>query len=204
MNSSGARGWSWPSRTHRSGQWWPRSRYPSGVPFWLDPAPVTITTSGTSGCWSWMAAQACSRAAMIRLPCCCDGPGFGHDRVLVFSVCTLSGRSRLEGGGLAPGRAGPACPCFLAQGSQRLRAQGWGLKMLSAERLERILGCPCGWRGGPVTCEAPTRHGGQPGGLLLGAASRYARRGDPGAARAHWRSVQLASSRRVRCRAPGR
>ena len=41
-----------------------------GVSFWLDPAPVTITTSGTSGCWSWMAAQACSRAAMIRLPCC--------------------------------------------------------------------------------------------------------------------------------------
>ena len=34
--------------------------------------------------------------------------------------------------------------------------------MLSAERLERILGCPCGWRGGPVPCEAPTRHGGQP------------------------------------------
>src|SRR5262249_50349241 len=41
-------------------------------------------------------------------------------------------------------------------------AQGWGLKMLSAERLERILGCPCGWRGGPVRCEAPTRTGGQP------------------------------------------
>ena len=34
--------------------------------------------------------------------------------------------------------------------------------MLSAERLERILGCPCGWRGGPVPCEAPTRRGGQP------------------------------------------
>ena len=55
-----------------------------------------------------------------------------------------------------------ACPRFLAQGSQRLRAQGWGLKMLSAERLERILGCPCGWRGGPVRCEAPTRNGAQP------------------------------------------
>jgi len=37
--------------------------------------------------------------------------------------------------------------------------------MLSAERLERILGCPCGWRGGPVPCEAPIRRGGQPGGL---------------------------------------
>jgi hypothetical protein len=34
--------------------------------------------------------------------------------------------------------------------------------MLSAERLERILGCPCGWRGGPVTCEAPTRYGANP------------------------------------------
>ena len=34
--------------------------------------------------------------------------------------------------------------------------------MLSAERLERILGCPCGWRGGPVRCEAPTRNGAQP------------------------------------------
>jgi hypothetical protein len=55
-----------------------------------------------------------------------------------------------------------ACPRFLAQGPQRLRAQGWGLKMLSAERLERILGCPCGWRGGPVRCEAPTRNGAQP------------------------------------------
>jgi hypothetical protein len=37
--------------------------------------------------------------------------------------------------------------------------------MLSAERLERILRCPCGWRGGPVPCEAPTRNGGQPAGL---------------------------------------
>ena len=33
--------------------------------------------------------------------------------------------------------------------------------MLSAERLERILRCPCGWRGGPVACEAPTRYGAQ-------------------------------------------
>jgi len=37
--------------------------------------------------------------------------------------------------------------------------------MLSAERLERILGCPCGWRGGPVRCEAPTRNGDQPAAL---------------------------------------
>ena len=73
--------------------------------------------------------------------------------------------------------AGPACPRFLAQGPQRLRAQGWGLKMLSAERLERILGCPCGWRGGPVRCEAPPgaeisltflgRPGGEPQAPLL-------------------------------------
>jgi hypothetical protein len=53
------------SRTHRSGQWWPRSRYPSGVPFWLDPAPVTMTTSGTSGCWFWTAAQARSRVELL-------------------------------------------------------------------------------------------------------------------------------------------
>jgi hypothetical protein len=65
-----------------------------------------------------------------------------------------------------------ACPRFLAQGPQRLRAQGWGLKMLSAERLERILGCPCGWRGGPVRCEAPTRNGAQPEALPQWCSSR--------------------------------
>jgi len=32
--------------------------------------------------------------------------------------------------------------------------QGWVLKILSAERLERIFGCPCGWRGRPGQCAA--------------------------------------------------
>jgi hypothetical protein len=40
------------------------------------------------------------------------------------------------------------------QGRQRLHAQGWVPKMLSAERLERIFGCPCGWRGRSVQCAA--------------------------------------------------
>jgi hypothetical protein len=31
---------------HRSGQWWPRSLQPS-VPFWLLPAPVTMTTTSS-------------------------------------------------------------------------------------------------------------------------------------------------------------
>ena len=39
-------------------------------------------------------------------------------------------------------------------GWQRLRVQGWVLKILSAERLERIFGCPCGWRGRPGQCAA--------------------------------------------------
>jgi hypothetical protein len=39
-------------------------------------------------------------------------------------------------------------------GRQWLRAQGWVLKMLSAERLERIFGCPCGWRGRRGQCVA--------------------------------------------------
>ena len=94
---------------------------------------------------------------------CSMGPGFSHDRKsFVSSVGTLSGGPGWRVGASRRAGAGPACPCFLAQGPQRLRAQGWGLKMLSAERLERILGCPCGWRGGPVRCEAPTRHGAQP------------------------------------------
>jgi hypothetical protein len=56
----------------------------------------------------------------------------------------------------------PACPRFLAQAPQRLRAQGWCPKMLSAERLQRILGRLRGWRGGPVRCEALARNGDQP------------------------------------------
>ena len=32
--------------------------------------------------------------------------------------------------------------------------QGWVLKILSAERFERIFGCPCGWRGRPGQCVA--------------------------------------------------
>jgi hypothetical protein len=71
----------------------------------------------------------------------------------------------------------PACPRFLAQGPQRLRAQGRGLEMLSAERLERILGCPCGWRGGPVRCEAPTRNGAQPEALPRWCSPRCQERG---------------------------
>jgi len=39
-------------------------------------------------------------------------------------------------------------------GRQRLRAQGWVPKMLSAERSERIFGCPCGWRGRLGQCAA--------------------------------------------------
>ncbi len=39
-------------------------------------------------------------------------------------------------------------------GRQWLRAQGWVLKILSAQRLERIFGCPCGWRGRPGQCAA--------------------------------------------------
>ena len=38
--------------------------------------------------------------------------------------------------------------------AMRLRVQGWVLKILSAERLERIFGCPCGWRGRPGQCAA--------------------------------------------------
>ena len=53
------------------------------------------------------------------------------------------------GPGLWPG------PCRQARlGRWRLRAQGWVLKILSAERLERIFGCPCGWRGRPGQCAA--------------------------------------------------
>ena len=36
--------------------------------------------------------------------------------------------------------------------------QGWVLKILSAERLERIFGCPCGWRGRPGQCAAFRPH----------------------------------------------
>ncbi len=32
--------------------------------------------------------------------------------------------------------------------------QGWVLKILSAERLERIFGCPCRWKGRPGQCAA--------------------------------------------------
>jgi hypothetical protein len=39
-------------------------------------------------------------------------------------------------------------------GRQWLRAQGWVPKMLSAERLESIFGCPCGWRGRHGQCAA--------------------------------------------------
>jgi hypothetical protein len=37
---------------------------------------------------------------------------------------------------------------------RRLRTQGWVPKMLAAERLEKIFGCPCGWRGRPGQCAA--------------------------------------------------
>jgi len=40
------------------------------------------------------------------------------------------------------------------QGRQRLRAQGWVPKMLSAKRLEKIFECLCGWRGPPGQCAA--------------------------------------------------
>ena len=56
---------------------------------------------------------------MMRLPCCSMARGSVMAASFVFSACTLSGRPGLEGGGLAPGPAGPACPCFLAQGPQR-------------------------------------------------------------------------------------
>ncbi len=91
-----------------------------------------------------------------------NGPGVSHAACLSFSVCMPTGD---QGGGWGASRRlgqAAACPRFLAQSPQRLRAQGWGLKMLSAERLERILGGPCGWTGGPVRCEAPTRNGAQP------------------------------------------
>ncbi len=52
--------------------------------------------------------------------------------------------------GLASGLALPSGPL----GRQRLRVQGWVLKILSAERLERIFGCPCGWTGWPGQCAA--------------------------------------------------
>jgi hypothetical protein len=63
---------------------------------------------------------------------------------------------RLVGGSPRADRAWPlAWPSPSGPpGRQRLRAQGWVPKMLSAERLERIFGCPCGWRGRPGQCAA--------------------------------------------------
>ncbi len=51
------------------------------------------------------------------------------------------------GPGLWPG------PCRQARWAGRgLPGQGWVLKIVSAERLERIFGCPCGWRERPGQC----------------------------------------------------
>jgi hypothetical protein len=52
------------------------------------------------------------------------------------------------GPGLWPGPRRQAR--WVARGS----AQGWVLKVLSAQRLERTFGCPCGWRGRPGQCAA--------------------------------------------------
>ena len=63
-------------------------------------------------------------------------------------VCSLRFAARF-GPGLWPGPRRQA-----RRVGRGLRAQGWVPKMLSAERLERIFGCPCGWRGRHGQCAA--------------------------------------------------
>ena len=94
----------------------------------------------------------CSRQAAGTTPlqwCCSPHGQQGHglcqglDSPPRLRECSLTGRYRIRVCRVAD----PVAPI-------RLRAQGWVPKMLSAERLERIFGCPCGWRGRPGQCAA--------------------------------------------------
>ena len=74
---------------------------------------------------SWMAAQACSRAAMIRLLCSAMVPGVSHARMPFLLACACQpavGWRVGAWGGLGAGCCPPANP---GPGPQRLRAQGW-------------------------------------------------------------------------------